>query len=230
MIKGIAAVMARLVRRSSHETKEDAELRFQKRWQKYGKQEIDSKVREYWRKYRYLDDILASVDFTDKTILDVGCGVVSVLHIIDNGCRIGVDPLFIEYHRTYGRDMYGNILGVNACGEKLPFKESSFDVVFCSNVLDHVDRPGDVVSEVKRVLRSDGKLVLTVDVFETKTARDVAHPHSLTEEDVSALLGAFRIRWSKKSKSRAQVCFYFDDQMVESKNVREQIVVAERIA
>ena len=229
MIKRIAAMLARVAKRSSHETKEAAELRFQKRWQEYGKQEIDSKVREYWRKYRYLDDILASVDFSAKTILDVGCGVVYVLHIIDNGCKIGVDPLFIEYHKIYGRRMYGNILGVNGCGEKLPFKESSFDVVLCSNVLDHVDRPGDVVSEVWRVLRSGGKFVLTVDVFETKAARNVAHPHSLTEEDVSILLRDFRIGWSKKSKSRAQVCLYFDDQMVKSKNVREQIVVAERI-
>jgi len=222
-------MLARVLKRMPNETKETVELRFQKRWQAYSKQEIDAKVREYWIQYRYLDDILSTIELSKKTILDIGCGVVSVLHIIENGCKIGIDPLFIRYNKMYGKGIYRDIQGINACGEKLPFKESSFDVVFCSNVLDHVDRPGEVVSEVKRVLRIDGILILTVDVFESKTARDVAHPHSLTEEDVSTLLGDFRIIWAKRSTSRAQICLYFDDRMIESNNVREHIFFMEKI-
>lgn len=43
---------------------------------------------------------------------------------------------------------------------KLPFKDKSFDIVVCSEVLEHLDRPYDALRELKRV--TDGALLLTV--------------------------------------------------------------------
>jgi SAM-dependent methyltransferase len=48
----------------------------------------------------------------------------------------------------------------------LPFQEASFDVVFSVYVLEHVDRPDQLASEVARVLRPGGMcLVLTPNLF-----------------------------------------------------------------
>lgn len=47
---------------------------------------------------------------------------------------------------------------VNAAGEKLPFPDASFDVVFSSNVLEHTERPVEVLDEALRVLRPGGTL------------------------------------------------------------------------
>jgi SAM-dependent methyltransferase len=44
-------------------------------------------------------------------------------------------------------------------GETIPFADSSFDVVFSSNVLEHVPNLGRMHSEIARVLRPDGYAV-----------------------------------------------------------------------
>lgn len=45
---------------------------------------------------------------------------------------------------------------VNTYGERLPFKNESFDVVYSSNTLEHVKDPYAVLSEAIRVLRAGG--------------------------------------------------------------------------
>jgi SAM-dependent methyltransferase len=41
-------------------------------------------------------------------------------------------------------------------GERLPFEESSFDFVYCKQVLEHVRRPAALLADVRRVLRPAG--------------------------------------------------------------------------
>ena len=146
-------------------SKYSTELTFQKKWlnefipNKY-------KVLEYWRKYRYLDKILKICKITkDSKVLDVGCGLGSVLHFIE-GKRFGVDPLGDEYLKLY---KYPEGIKIKrAFGEYLPFPNTHFDVVFCSNTLDHVTDPQKTMSEISRVLKKDGYFVLTVEIFKTK--------------------------------------------------------------
>ena len=49
----------------------------------------------------------------------------------------------------------GNI-DVIASGANLPFKNSSFDAVFCHGVLEHVPNPFNVASEIIRVAKNNG--------------------------------------------------------------------------
>jgi len=46
-------------------------------------------------------------------------------------------------------------------GEQLPFKDS-FDIVTCWDVLEHVQDPERVLREINRVLKSQGRLFITV--------------------------------------------------------------------
>jgi len=93
-------------------------------------------------------------------VLDVGCGGGLLAEEFARlGCVVtGVDPseeslaaarlhaagqgLAIEYHR--------------APGEALPFADASFDVVYCCDVLEHVDDVSQVIAETARVLRPGG--------------------------------------------------------------------------
>ncbi len=83
-------------------------------------------------------------------------------------------------------------------GEQLPFGGSTFDVVICGNVLDHVDRPGLTLAEIRRVLRSDGRVVISVHIIPgwLVTLRwlldwiDIAHPHHMTKSEVYRLIEA----------------------------------------
>ena len=48
----------------------------------------------------------------------------------------------------------------------LPFRDCSFDVVFSIYVLEHVDRPADLVTDIARVIRPGGRcVVLTPNAF-----------------------------------------------------------------
>jgi ubiquinone/menaquinone biosynthesis C-methylase UbiE len=46
----------------------------------------------------------------------------------------------------------------NATGESIPFSDNSFDIVYSSNVLEHVLDPAKVLREAVRVLRPEGTL------------------------------------------------------------------------
>ncbi|PJZ55681.1 class I SAM-dependent methyltransferase [Leptospira barantonii] len=48
---------------------------------------------------------------------------------------------------------------VNLSAEKLPFADSSVDAVVCSLVLCTVEKPDQVLKEIKRVLKAGGKFV-----------------------------------------------------------------------
>jgi len=43
----------------------------------------------------------------------------------------------------------------------LPFKDNSFDVVLCTQVLEHVDSPQKAIDEMRRILKPSGKLILS---------------------------------------------------------------------
>jgi SAM-dependent methyltransferase len=49
-----------------------------------------------------------------------------------------------------------------ADGAHLPFRAECFDVVICSEVLEHVSSPLDVICEIHRVLRPEGTLLICV--------------------------------------------------------------------
>jgi SAM-dependent methyltransferase len=164
-----------------------AELNFQKGWAKEFPKH-NEKVLEYWRKYRYLDNINQICDINDESkVLDVGCGISSVLHYVKGSKRVGVDPLADDYLKVYN---YPEGIEVKkGFGEDLEFNNELFDVVFCSNVLDHTTNPQKNINEIWRVLKPGGYFVLTLELFDEKKRRDVAHPHAITRKDVIDLTG-----------------------------------------
>jgi SAM-dependent methyltransferase len=46
----------------------------------------------------------------------------------------------------------------------LPFRDRSFDVVLCDNVVDHAESPAQIVRELARILAPGGILYFTVNV------------------------------------------------------------------
>ena len=46
--------------------------------------------------------------------------------------------------------------------DKLPFQDNSFDIVTMLAVLEHLDKPHAIIEEIARILKNEGKLILTV--------------------------------------------------------------------
>jgi len=177
--------------------KQAVELSFQAIWVTEFKDK-KHEVLEYWERYRYLNEIKTIVKIHEDTkILDVGCGISTVLHFL-NGKKYGIDPLAESYKNLYKYP--GDIHIQKAESEDIPFMNEFFDIVFCSNVLDHVTDPHKAIDNILRVLKKNGYFVLTVEIFKEQTQRDPAHPHSLTKTDVVNLVGnRFQILFERES-------------------------------
>lgn len=49
-------------------------------------------------------------------------------------------------------------------GKILPFRDREVDAIYCISVLEHVPRFENTVLEMARVLKSGGRLILTIDL------------------------------------------------------------------
>ncbi len=56
-----------------------------------------------------------------------------------------------------------NIFFVNADAENLPFKNNIFDLVLCIEVISYTDNPGKVLSQIYRVMKEYGTLLISVE-------------------------------------------------------------------
>jgi len=54
-----------------------------------------------------------------------------------------------------------NAVQLDASKEPLPFEPNSFDLVLCSEVIEHLYDPDFAVEQFKRVLRRNGKIIIT---------------------------------------------------------------------
>jgi len=194
--------------------KEVEALEFQKKWLEFEMDLVFKKLKEYWIKYRFLNEVKNFVDFEDKKIVDVGCGgPSSVLHLL-KGERYGVDPIIDELQEIY--ELNRNIQWIKAYGENLPFIDKNFDIVICSNALDHMENHIEAFKEIDRILKPNGIFILTVDIFKEKFKRDKKHPHTFVEKDVLKLFKDFKILFKKKSSVNASFFKFLNGENVES--------------
>jgi len=99
----------------------------------------------------------------ESRVLEVGSGAHGLIFGFGNKFRIGIDPLADHYKRLFPV-WQGNAQTIAAIGEKLPFSDSSFDVVLSDNVIDHAENPVAILEEITRVLKPSGLFYFTVNV------------------------------------------------------------------
>lgn len=138
----------------------------------------------------------------DERALDAGCGTGALAYALAPRVVevVGVDPAadFLEAAR---RGAPPNCVFVEADATDLPFEYGAFDLSGCLRVLHHVRRPELVVSELARVTRPGGKILVAdqlghvdptvsfeLDRFER--ARDASHQRLLPDGDIRYLLDA----------------------------------------
>jgi SAM-dependent methyltransferase len=96
-------------------------------------------------------------------ILDAGCGTgTNLVEYSRLGEVSGVDafPEAIELCRERGLD---NVL--EAPVEQLPFEPDSFDLIFATDVIEHLEDDVLALRELRRVAASGARLVLTVPAY-----------------------------------------------------------------
>lgn len=91
-------------------------------------------------------------------VLEAGCGVSPTVNLTKNSVFCDVSPNSVCYLKNRG---YNCILSDIT---KMKFKSSMFDVVVCSEVLEHVKDDAKAIGEIYRVLRNNGKAIVTVPI------------------------------------------------------------------
>lgn len=111
-------------------------------------------------------------DFIEREskILDLGCGKGVLTNTLKNYFKADILGVDIEDQRTV-RGFPFQIYD----GERLPFPDNSFDVVFLHYVLHHTEYPEKVISEAKRVTK--GKVIVFEDLPEGIWSKSMTKIH-----------------------------------------------------
>ncbi|MCW6037307.1 class I SAM-dependent methyltransferase [Spirulina subsalsa FACHB-351] len=95
----------------------------------------------------------------NSTLLDIGCGTSATFlksissHIKQGvGVDFKVNPIEINNIKTIQIKL----------DDQLPFQDESFEVVTMLAVLEHIEYEQEILKEIKRILKPNGKLILTV--------------------------------------------------------------------
>lgn len=98
-------------------------------------------------------------------VLDVACGTGEFERLIledqPNQKMVGIDlseeMLTVARHKLSD---YSNVSFQVASASALPFSQAHFDVIVSANAFHYFDRPDLALSEMKRVLKSNGQIVI----------------------------------------------------------------------
>ena len=120
-------------------------------------------IQRIWhpRRFRWISSLASRVD---GRILDIGCDGATLTEIIarKTGASevVGID--LAHQSLAYSMSKRPQFHFAVGHGEELPFRDASFDMIFCSEVLEHVDHPEKLLAEVMRCLKKDGYAIVEV--------------------------------------------------------------------
>lgn len=87
-------------------------------------------------------------------VLDIGCGHKPYQDLFRSATYLGMDCTMTDS----SPDFVGDAL-------QLPVRDRSVDVVFATQIIEHVRKPELMIRECRRVLRADGALILTGPLY-----------------------------------------------------------------
>lgn len=87
--------------------------------------------------------------------MDFGCGSKPYRSFFNVTEYVGVD------FENEGHPHDNEVIDVYYDGKKLPFEAAAFDSILCSEVFEHVFNLEEILKELNRVLKMDGKMLVT---------------------------------------------------------------------
>lgn len=128
-----------------------------------------SPLSPYWLDWRSLRGAIERLAPNARGVmLDVGCserpyGALFAPHV---SRYVGLDypPALLDKQPELWKilDRAKRSVDVFGDGRRLPFADASFDTVLSTEVLEHVLSPGEVLAEMARVLKPEGRLLISV--------------------------------------------------------------------
>ncbi len=128
---------------------------------------------EKMKKYKKIDN---ETEMRYKYAMKLA-GITSKASLLDIGCKYAYLNYLLKKNdlqaNYFGVDILEEVLKNNEdydsehfkaadASKEIPFPDNSFDYVFALEIIEHIDSPTILLNEVKRVLKKDGKFILSV--------------------------------------------------------------------
>lgn len=147
----------------------------------------------------------------NSKIVEFGSGPVGLLGFLPGRMRVSVDPLndFYSQNPELSEHRAPNVRYLSAPGEQVPLESAYWDLVVMENCIDHTRDPDAVLGEVRRLLRPNGILYMTVNCRSrvgyyihrllARLSLDPGHPHTYTARRFRDLAekSLFDVVWSR---------------------------------
>jgi len=139
------------------------------------------------RDYQLVHDAIVPLVPEGSRVLDVGCGDGRLCQALaSKGCQVvGLDfsGRAIDICRSKGIHARRCVL------PSIPAEIGTFDVVICSSVLAHLEKPDKTVAAMADHVSDDGLVIITVPA-PAAIDRNLEHLHLFDRKDLLRLLGA----------------------------------------
>jgi SAM-dependent methyltransferase len=110
----------------------------------------------YFLRRNLYKNIKKSAPLLKGRLLDFGCGRKPYENLFSVTEYIGVDM------EQTGHDHRNSKVDIFYDGRHIPLPDNSFDALFCSEVLEHVFDPDIILPEIRRVLKPEAMVLVTV--------------------------------------------------------------------
>lgn len=123
------------------------------------KEEADKHIRNTKEEIEFVNNLKGG------TVLEIGFGRGHFLHSIKgNWIKVGVDP--------YGKYLYNDDTLISYKNlEDINFIDGCFDIIILYHVIEHIEKPEELIQEIYRILKINGKLLIATPDFDSWCAR-----------------------------------------------------------
>jgi 2-polyprenyl-3-methyl-5-hydroxy-6-metoxy-1,4-benzoquinol methylase len=165
---------------------------------------------EHLARYFFVSQVVKN-----KIVLDLGCGSGYGSYILKNinhakkVTGIDISPDAIDYaKKNYGNNIdfqTGNVINL----KNIPNK--SIDVITCFEVLEHIEKQNQILSEIKRVLKDKGILFISTPNILTYPKGNKYHLKELSPTEFKHLISKFFKNFNMYFQN-----FFFSEEVINS--------------
>jgi 2-polyprenyl-3-methyl-5-hydroxy-6-metoxy-1,4-benzoquinol methylase len=222
LIEGIPRIIIndnQSVEKSDLHKDHSSEFKYSDHYQKdadlfdYSEQDMSAAGRNEFRRLR--ESIIREISDDLIIVLDAGCGNGwAAEYLIPSGKKvISMDISTTNPVNAVKKVPHANHAGLIADVYNIPLREGSIDCIIASEIMEHLPDPGSFIITLTKLLKQNGKLIITTPYNEkieyylcvhcNKPTPKHAHLHSFNESNIVRYIPPKGVTWSVKRFSNS---------------------------